>query len=92
MLSLVAFPNPNPQDLRLLMDGPADGGSLQVYSAAMVKVAEMDLGVLNAGWNQVRLPANVISLPRGLYFARVQALQGQRHSPWSAPLRWVLLP
>lgn len=92
MLRLVAFPDPNPQDLRLLMDGSAEGGRLQVYSAAMIKVAEMDLGALNAGWNQVPLPAGITGLPRGLYFARVQAFQGQRHSGWSAPLRWVLLP
>lgn len=52
------FPNPNPQELRVLLGVPADQIEVRVYSRAMVLLGTaFTAGPLGAGWHRVTLPS-----------------------------------
>jgi hypothetical protein len=84
----VAFPQPDPQELRVLLDGPCDDLAVKIYSPALVLEAVIHSGPLPAGWSRVKLPD---SLPAGISYAELRAQQGGRQSPAIAPLRLVRL-
>jgi hypothetical protein len=81
IVSISPIPNPNPRVLAVQMEGPADSISATVFTKAEVVSLEFEQGQVQAGWNQVALPAAWQSLPNGLYYVRLQAIRGGQRSP-----------
>lgn len=69
IITAVAYPNPNPIGLKVLLGLPSDGITVKVYSRAMIVVGEASTpGPLDFGWHMVALPKD---LPSGTYFFTV---------------------
>ena len=72
-------PNPNPAAFQILLGGPADRCHVQIYTSAMVRLADLEGGGRNApGWLSV--DARSLSLANGTYYYEVWAQRGERRS------------
>lgn len=66
------MPDPNPASLRILLSGDADSVRVDIYTKALVRVAEAETGGVTAGWISVPLPASFTQNgANGLYYYRV---------------------
>jgi hypothetical protein len=84
----VPFPQPNPRQLALLLQGQADSVTLRVYTQAWVLVLEERYASASAGWSRLDLPAAWQAQPSGVYFFTVSA---QRGSAAARPQKGVLM-
>lgn len=91
ILQAVAFPQPDPSQLRVRLDGPADVLIVERYSPAYILMDRLEWRGLVAGWNAVPLPA-LWSSSQGLSFIRLRARLSAVQSPPVAPIRLVYLP
>jgi hypothetical protein len=79
VLQAVPLPNPNPAAFRILLSGPADACTVQVYSTAMVRLASLSRhAALPGGW--MELDARELGLANGTYFFEVSASRGDVRS------------
>lgn len=71
----MAWPQPNPLQLRLKLAGPSDRIKVQVYTRGYVLAGSCEgPGSTVAGWMSAPLPP-LSELPAGTYFFRVQSLR-----------------
>jgi hypothetical protein len=71
----VAWPQPNPLQLRLKLAGPSDRIRVQVYTRGYIVVGTCEgSGPTGAGWTVAALP-DLKGLPAGAYYFRVQSLR-----------------
>jgi hypothetical protein len=72
------FPNPSPQSIRLLLDGPADYVCVRIYTVNMLLVDKVEVfGSLSAGWVSVPLPAETrAKFAVGSQFFEAEAKRG----------------
>lgn len=72
-------PNPNPAAFQILLGGPADRCHVQIYTSAMVRLADLEGAGSNApGWLSV--DARSLSLANGTYYYAVWAQRGALRS------------
>jgi hypothetical protein len=75
ILEAVAWPQPNPLQLRLKLAGPSDRIRVQVFTRGYVVVGTCEgSGTTSAGWTVAALP-DLKGLPAGAYYFRVQSLR-----------------
>jgi hypothetical protein len=90
ILAAVAFPQPNPRELRVQLDGPADRLWVERYSPAYVLLERFQVSPLQAGWNRVTLPYGNVAA--GLSFVRLRAEREGAESPSFRPVRIIYVP
>lgn len=75
ILECVAWPQPNPLQLRLRMAGPSDKIRVLVYSRGYVLVGMLESGgAAGPGWMSAPLPS-LTDQSAGTYFYKVQSLR-----------------
>ncbi len=72
------FPNPvrTGGSVRVLLNGPVESLSFDIYTPAMVLVSSLSLGAKPGGWVDIALPASFVGQPAGPYF---YVVRGKRH-------------
>jgi hypothetical protein len=84
----VPFPQPDPRQLAVLMQGPADAVTLRVYTQAWALVFEQRYPSAASGWSRLDLPDAWQAQANGVYFFSVSA---QRGSVESRPQKGALM-
>jgi spore germination protein YaaH len=78
------FPNPEPQSIRVLLDGPADVVRLKIYTVNMQVLGKVEAfpgSNYNGGWCAVPLDADLRGkLPNGTLYFVVEAQRGATRS------------
>ena len=76
ILQALPVPNPNPHSLCVLLSRPAAKLVVDLYSVGLGRVVELQQANCQAGYNTLALPLAWEALPNGVYFARLQAQDG----------------
>lgn len=91
IIDCVAWPQPNPKQLRLNMKGASDKIRVLVYTRGYVLVGAMEsAGATGPGWMSAPLPS-LAEQSAGTYFYRVQSLKNGAPDPGRKSGRIVLI-
>jgi len=92
VVAAVPYPNPNPQQIFVKLLGPADTITVRIYSPALVESMSTvaPATAQRAGWQPVKLPANIDTLPNGLWYALVSAQRNGRTASQTAKISFYI--
>jgi len=72
------MPNPNPSEVMVELNGPADEGWIRIWSVSLRLLYQEPTGALRPGWTSLPLPKPFLhGLSNGVYYVTFTARQGQ---------------
>jgi hypothetical protein len=75
----VAWPNPNPGQIAVELNGQVASLILRIYTVNMVMAAEVETMSEGPGWVEVRIPESFIEeAAAGVYYYRITAAGSQK--------------
>ena len=86
ILDAVPVPNPNPEQIRVHLCGPAETLTIDVFTAGMTKIGHAEAKSVGPGWVAVELPRQAWP-SNGLFYAKVGSWSGNKEtSHWIAKI------
>jgi hypothetical protein len=91
ILQALPAPNPDPRQVWILLNGPADQVVMRIWSSAYVLVAEAQPGPCPRGWSALALPTGFRArASNGVYFITLEA-ERQGQVARAKPLKCLIL-